>query len=124
MNIFEQASREQLRFDLQGQISTEQLWKVNLDNLITYEEQLSGVVESYGKATRRKAGRKTKEQESNELRLAIVTSVLDTRVKEQEDAAEALKTKAHNQKIMDLIARKQDAELEEMSADDLKKLLK
>lgn len=124
MNIFEQASRERLRFDLSGQISTEQLWDVKLDNLISYEEKLTETVESYGKSTRRKAGRKTKEQELNELRLAIVTSVLDTRIKEQEEASEALKTKAHNQKIMDLIARKQDAELEEMSAEDLRKLLK
>ena len=69
-------------------------------------------------------GRKTKEQELNELRLAIVTSVLDTRVKEQEDAAEALKTKAHNQKIMDLIAEQEDKDLRSLSADDLRKLLK
>lgn len=124
MNIFEQASRERLRFDLSGQISTEQLWDVKLDNLISYEESLAETVESYGKSTRRKAGRKTKEQELNELRLAIVTAVLDTRIKEQEEAKEALQNKAHNQKIMDLIAAKQDEELKSMSAEELKKLLK
>jgi len=124
MNVFEQASRDKLRFDLSGQISTEQLWDVKLDNLISYEEGLAETVESYGKSTRRKAGRKTKEQELNELRLAIVTSILDTRIKEQEDSAEALKTKAHNQKIMDLIAAKQDQDLQSKSVDELKKLLK
>lgn len=124
MNSFEQASREQLRFDLQGQISTEQLWKVNLDNLISYEEKLTEIVEAYGKATRRKAGRKTKEQELNELRLAVVTSVLDTRIKEQEEASEALKTKAHNQKIMALIAEQEDKDLRSLPVEELKKLLK
>lgn len=124
MNVFEQASRDKLRFDLQGQISVEQLWDVKIDNLISYEEGLSETVESYGKSTRRKAGRKTKEQELNELRLAIVTSILDTRIEEQNTAAEKLRNDAHNKKIMELIARKQDAELEAMSAEDLQKLLK
>lgn len=124
MNIFEQASRLKLRFGIQGQVSVEQLWDLDINHLILYEEALTEVVESYGKSTRRKAGRKTKDQELNELRLAVVTSILDTRIKEQEEIIEAQKNKAHNQKIMDLIAKKQDAELEAMSPDELKALLK
>lgn len=123
-NIFVLASRTQLRFDLQGNITTEQLWKVDPNNLINYEEQLTEVVEGYGKSTRRKAGRKTKEQEMNELRLAIVSYVLDIRLKEQEDAKTAAADKLHNQKIMDLIAEKQDDSLKNMSVDELKALLK
>ena len=123
-NIFVLASRTQLRFDLQGNITTEQLWKVDPNNLINYEEQLTEVVEGYGKSTRRKAGRKTKEQEMNELRLAIVSYVLDIRLKEQEDAKTAAANKDHNQKIMDLIAEKQDDSLKNMSVDELKALLK
>ena len=102
--------------------SGHQLWEAYISSFS--KEDDPEIVEAYGKSTRRKAGRKTKEQELNELRLAIVTSILDTRIKEQEDAAEALQVKAHNQKIMDLIARKKDAELEAMSAEDLQKLLK
>ena len=123
-NIFVLASRTQLRFDLQGNITTEQLWKVDPNNLINYEEQLTEVVEGYGKSTRRKAGRKTKEQEMNELRLANVSYVLDIRLKEQEDAKTAAADKLHNQKIMDLIAEKQDDSLKNMSVDELKALLK
>lgn len=127
MSNFEQASRLKLRFNFRGNVGVEQLWDVkdsDLGELITYEEQLSEVVESYGKSTRRKAGRKTKDQELNELRLAIVSHILDTRIKEQEEATEALKNKARNQKIMDIIARKEDADLEAMSADQLRAMLK
>lgn len=127
MNIFEQASRLKLRFNFRGNVGVEQLWDVKdseLGDLITYEEQLSEVVESYGKSPRRSASRKTKEQEMNELRLSIVSYILDTRIQEREDAAVATANKAHNQKIMDLIARKKDAELEAMSAEELEKLLK
>ena len=124
MNIFEQASRCKLRFDLSGQISVEQLWDVNMNALATYEEQLTEVVESYGKSTRRKAGRKTTDQELNELRLAIVTSVLDTRIAEREAASEQLATKAHNQKIMELITAKQEEGFKQMSVEELQKMLK
>lgn len=124
-NIFEQASRLKLRFDVQGSVSTEQLWDVKLDVLIAYEEAMTDRVESYGKSVRRKAGgRKTKAQEMDELGLAIVTSILDIRLKEKEDEKAQAEAKIHNQKIMDLIARKQDAELEALSAEELQKLLK
>jgi len=123
-NIFAQASRLKLRFDVSGNVSTEQLWDVKIGNLTDYENSLADIVEGYGKPTRRGIGRKTKEQELNELRLAIVTSILDIRIKEQDEAAVATANKAHNQKIMDLIARKKDAELEAMSAEELQKLLK
>jgi len=124
MSIFEQASRLKLRFDLQGNISTEQLWDVDLDNLVTYEEQLIEVVASYGKSTRRKTSRKTNEQATNELRLAVVASILDTRIKEQEEAQEAAANKAHNQEIMEQIAEKQKDELKGKSIEELKAMLK
>ena len=124
-NIFAEASRIKLRFDVQGSVSTEQLWDVKLDALIAFEEMIAGVVESYGKSLRRKsAGRKTKAQEADELRLAIVTSILDIRIKEQDDVKAATDAKIHNQKIMDLIAEKQNDSLKSMSVDELKALLK
>jgi len=125
MEPFIKASRLKLRFDLQGQISTEQLWSVNFDQLVSFEEQLTEVVEGYGKSSRRKtSNHKSKEQELNELRLAIVTAILDIRVKEQEEAASAAETKAHNTRIKELIAAKQEAELANLPIAELEKLLK
>ena len=46
---------------------------------------------------------------------------MDKIIKELRDAAE---TKAHNQKILALIAEKKDGQLKEMSVEDLEKLLK
>lgn len=93
---------------------------MNIDQLIKYEEQLNEIVEGYGKSTRRsKVGRKTKTQEQDELRLAIVSSVLDTRIKEQEDATSAAETKAHNAKIDAMIAEKQEQQLANLSVEEL-----
>ena len=123
-NIFETASRLKLRFDISGQISTEQLWDAKMPALVDYEQQLTEVVEGYGKSTRRTRAAKTVAQEINELRLAIVSYVLDVREKEAEEARSAASDKENNQKILALIAEKQDDQLKAMSVDDLKKMLK
>lgn len=123
MSIFEQASRVKLRFDLQGQVSTEQLWTANYDTLVEYEAGLTDTVESYGKSTRRAKTRRTKEQELNELRLAIVSHILNVRDEEAEAASKAAESKAQRQVILDLIQRKKNQQLEEMSLEALEKLL-
>lgn len=124
MSIFEQASRLRLRFDLQGQITVEQLWTANYDTLVEYEASLSDTVESYGKTTRRVKTRRTKEQELNELRLAIVSHILNVRDEEAETAVKAAESKAQRQNILELIQRKKNQAMEEMSLEDLEALLK
>lgn len=123
-NIFEKASRTKVRFDINGQISTEQLWTVNFDVLVDYEQSLSDLVEGYGKRNRRTNTFRTKDQEVNELRLAIVTHVLNVRESEAKAAADTQETKVHNQRILELIKAKKEAEMASMSVEDLEKLLK
>jgi hypothetical protein len=124
MNIFEQASRLRLRFSINGEISTEQLWTASMQSLINFEQALTEVVESYGKSTRRLKTARTQEQAMNELRLAIVTHILDVREAEAEVATTAAADKAHNQRILELIKNKQDEKLASMSVEELEKLLK
>lgn len=82
------------------------------------------MVESYGKSTRRTRQTRTAEQNANELRLAIVTHILDVREQEAEEAANAADVKQHNQRILELIRAKQEQKLADMSEDELKALLK
>jgi len=124
MNIFEKASRIKLRFDLGGQITTEQLWTANMSVLATYEQQLTELVESYGKSTRRSRRNRTVEQDVNTLRLEIVSYILDVREAEVEEAAVAAANKANNQRILELIKAKQDQKLAEMSVEELQAMLK
>lgn len=124
MNIFEAASRKKLRFDINGQISTEQLWTASMTSLTDYEQMLTETVESYGKATRRSRKAKTAAQEQNELRLAIVTYILDVREAEQIEAEQAASNKAHNQKILELIQSKKENELQGKSIEELEAMLK
>ena len=124
MDFFEKASRIKLRFDLNGQISVEHLWNASMSALADYEQQLTETVESYGKSTRRSKKTRTEQQELNQLRLEIVTYILDVREEELEVAKNAANVKEHNQKILELIRNKQDQKLQEMSVEELEKLLK
>jgi len=123
-NIFEKASRCKLRFDINGQVSTEQLWNVTQATLAEYEQHLQELVESYGKSTRRTKKIRTGQQELNELRLAIVTHVLDTLEKESEESANRVAAKEYNQKILALIQAKRQDELAGKSVEELEAMLK
>ena len=121
MNIFEQAVRQQLRFDFNGQISIEQLYAVRKtakfkEDLIAYEELLQNQVESFGKSSRRTSIVKSKAQKDVELRLDIVSALLDEIEADEIAAKEKANKDVRRQEL--LLAK---AELE---AQEIKKLTK
>ena len=119
--MFEKASRKQLRFNTTaGSVSVERLWQMKISDLIALEDSQTEVCEKYAKTTRRKSSR-TVAQQDDELRLEILTYIIDTLEKENLDANEKIQNKEHNQKIMALIAKK---EQENLSLEELYKLLK
>ena len=54
----------------------------------------------------------------------VVLDVLTTKVEESKAAVEALKNKNFNEKIISLIAEKEDNSLKERSIEELRELLK
>lgn len=118
------ASKTKLRIAVVGAglLSPEQLWSANMNDLMNTEEALQAEVAKFGTTSRRLATTQTKAVEETKLKLAIITDVLDTREKEATDRAEALENKRHNAKIDDLIAKKKESALENLSIEDLEKL--
>jgi len=123
MSIFEKASREKLRFPFNGTASVEQLWDADVNQLTDYESELIEIIEKYGKKNRRNKRRVTREEERNILRLEIVTHILNTLEREAEEENVRKEQRRQEQKILEVISRKEDAELENMSIEELKKLL-
>ena len=123
--MYKLANKTKLRFPIQGvgNVSTEQLWSVTEEALIEYEEALENTLEAV-KTSRRKRVTKTKEVEENELRLSIVTDVLNTREAERNNAREAEEVKKNNAEIDLLIFEKKKEQLKAMSIEDLEKLRK
>ena len=132
-DIFEKATRQALRFDLpNGQLSVEELWQLKptkrngklVDDLADYEETLEEQLVKFSASTRRKRATKSAEQERLELQFEIVSYILNVREADQLAAKEAATKKLHNDKILSLIAKKQEDNLGELSVDELTAMLK
>ena len=120
--MFEKASRIKLRYQTnRGVISVEDLWDLSLESLdaiaISLNKKLKeSQTESFIKT-------KTKDTTELELKFNIVKHIIDVKLSEAEARKNAAEKRAKKQKLMDLIAKKQDAELEGKSVDELMKEL-
>ena len=121
--MYKEASRLKLRFTTsKGQLSAEQLWDLSITELDKIAVSLQDEYEnSKGKSFITKKSEKDK---IVKLRFDIALDVLITKVDEAENAREKSEAKAHNEKILALINKKKEQSLEELSAEELEKLLK
>lgn len=120
--MFEKASRVKLRYSTnRGVLSVEDLWDLSLEQLdpiaINLNKRLKeSQTESFIKT-------RTKDTTELELKFNIVKHIIDVKLQEQEERTVAAEKKAKRQKILDLMAKKQDAELESKSYEELAKEL-
>lgn len=123
MDIFKQASKQQLRISTtRGMLTVEQLWTLSIEHLDLLAVSLQEKYEtSKGKSFVRKRTIKDKQVK---LEFDIVLDILNTKVEEQEASQNAAEIKAHNQKIMGMIQKKQEEDLGTKSIKDLEKMLK
>lgn len=120
MSLFEQATRRKLRFDTSfGRISAEDLWdlpwKALDDVTIALHNELKNDNTSFIS--------QEKPDATVQLRFDIAKYVIDVRLAEREAANQARDKAEKKQKILGIIARKQDAALEAASEDELRGLL-
>jgi len=120
--MFQKASRLKLRFPLNGSATTEDLWDFSKEVLAELEVKLQENIEKQGKTNR--FAKKNGKLAVEELKLAIVSQIIDTKVAEEEENADATAKKAHNQKILALIAEDDEKELRSLSREEKLKLLK
>ena len=120
-NIFEYASRNKVRFPFKGMISVEDLWDLSLTNLDSIYKTLNKQV----KQSEEESLLSTKASVDTELevQIAIVKHIVSVKLAEKEAAEKASAKKTQKQKIMSIIATKENEALQNSSIDDLKKML-
>lgn len=132
-DLFEQVTRQGTRFQLpQGELSVEQLWQLKptkkngeiVDVLADYEAQLQDEVAKFGTFTRRTSAARTAVQKETELKLAVVSYILDVKDKEAQEVKDAAAKKAFNEGILSRLAKKQEAKLDDLSEEELLAMLK
>ena len=120
-NIFEYATREALRFPYKGMQSVEDLWQLSVKELDSIYKTLNKQVkQSEGESL---LSTKASVDTELEVQIAIVKHIVSVKLAEKEAAEKASAKKAQKQKIMSIIATKQDEALQNSSIDDLKKML-
>lgn len=120
-NIFEYAVRNKIRFPFKGMISAEDLWDLSLTNLDSIYKTLN----KQAKQSEEESLLDTKTNVDTELevQIAIVKHIVSVKLEEQNAREKAAVKKAQKQKIMSIIATKEDEALQNSSVDDLKKML-
>lgn len=121
MDIFEFAVRNKVRFPFKGMISVEDLWDLSLVNLDSIYKTLNKQV----KQSEEESLLSTKASVDTELevQIAIVKHIVSVKLSEKEAAEKASAKKVQKQKIMSIIATKENEALQNSSIDDLKKML-
>lgn len=122
-NVFEIASREKYRFPFKGQISTEELWDLSL-------EQLNSVYKALVKSRRVQTEDsllmtigQTKDDVDLENRIEIVKYVFEEKQKEIIERRNEADRQAKREKYMALLEKKEEEELSKKSVEELRQLI-
>ena len=119
--LFETASKMKVRFNYRGVITTEDLWDLDVRALdYIYKQLMVAKTESETESL-------LEEKKTNpilEVQIEIVKHIFNVKVEERKAAELQAENAAKKQKILSILARKQDAELENKSAEELEELIK
>lgn len=119
--LFEVASRKAYRFPFKGMITTEDLWKLSSKNL----DEVFKALNSQKKVTEEESLMQTASDEDVDLlnKIAIVKYIYKYNEQQAVDRLMEREKRQKDQRIMKIIARKQDEALEEKSIEELQAML-
>lgn len=122
MNIFEQASRQKLRFDTaKGQIATEDLWSLSLTSLDTIAKNVNRILKAETEESF--ISTRSKSNEELELKLEILKFVIAWRIEESNATKRKAEKAAKLSQLKQLASTKANENLSQMSLEDIEKLI-
>lgn len=122
MSTFEIATRRKYRFQLNGSLTTEDLWDLSLENLDKIFKGLNAQLKKSSEESLLVT--RTKEDEDLLHKVEIVKHIVAVKLDEKEAAQAAKARKEQKQKIMALIEEKQTENLKSMPLEQLEAMLK
>lgn len=120
-NLFESATRSKMRFPFKGMISVEDLWDLSLTNLDSVFKTLNAEVKKSEEESL--LNTKSKEDEEISNKIEIVKYIVSVKLDEKKKREDAKKNAEMRQRLLEIKAKRQDAALENMSDEDLDKML-
>lgn len=121
-NIFEAATKGKYRFPFKGMISVEDLWDLKLQDLDSVFKALNKQKKQNDEESLLQV--KTAEDQELDNKIQIVKYIVKFKQEEIEERLQAKDKKEYNQKLLELIERKQNEELAGKSIEELQAMLK
>ena len=125
--MFEESTRMKLRFPTNsvGDVTTEDLWDLPLTGK---NVSLDGIAKTLNKIIKENAEESfvvaaTKSNKENDLKFDIVKHIISVKLDENEKTRNAVVNKAKKEKILSIIASKEDSAMQEMDLDKLKAMV-
>ncbi len=119
--MFIQARRQKIRFPYKGTASVEDLWDLPVTELDKIFKQLN----AEAKKMQEESLLETKSDEDKKLavQIGIVKYIVSVKLEEKKAAEMERERKKQKQKIMSILASKQDEALKDKSIEELEKML-
>lgn len=119
--MFEMATRNKMRFPYKGEASVEDLWDLSVENL----DSVYKVLNSEAKQVKEDSLLDTRTEENKELdlKIKIVKHIVQVKLDEKEMKLLAKGKREEKQKLMKILASKQDEELAGKSSEEIQKMI-
>jgi hypothetical protein len=131
MSTFEKATRNKFRFaSPQGLLTVEDLWELPLSSENGRQANLDDIAKSLNKKLKDQGSEESFVKAKSEtedtitpVMFDVVKHIIMVRLEENAVRRHAKETRERKQQIMEIIAKKQNAQLESTSIEDLRKML-
>lgn len=120
-NLFEMATRKKFRFPFKGMISVEDLWDLSVQNLDTVFKSLNAEVKQVKEESL--LATKSTEDAILDAKIEIVKHIVKIKLDETEQRQQAIAKREQKRRLQELIATKQDEELQGKSVEELQAML-
>ena len=120
-DLFKIASKKKYRFDYRGVITVEDLWDLDVEELDKVYKSLK--VKQKNSAEESLLQTVSKEDKELNNKIEIVKIIVADKLEARERATKSAEKRAKNQRILEIMADKADAELKAKSLDELRAML-
>ena len=118
--MFEKAARLKLRFAYRGACSVEDLWDLPLEALDEIYKSLNAELRS--ESADSLLDKRSRKVDVLKLKISIVTHVVGVKIDEAAEREAATERRAKRDRVLEILAEKQDEGLRDLSEKKLRKL--
>ena len=121
VNMFEIATRNQFRFAFKGMLNVEDLWQLSPRDLDTIFKTLNSQLRQIKEESLLET--KSMEDQILDVKIQIVKHIFNIKQEEEAKRIKAKENKEKKQKLMEILANKEDQDLLNKSKEDIQKML-